>query len=58
VFRDLQQLREFMASRPELRANFLRIVSADLATKLRDAAMVVSGFRGEEIASEAPLRGA
>jgi CRP-like cAMP-binding protein len=49
---DLQQLREFMASRPELRANFLRIVSADLATKLRDAATVVSSFGGEKIASE------
>jgi hypothetical protein len=43
---DLQQLREFMASRPELRANLLRIVSADLAAKLRDATAVVSGLSG------------
>ena len=42
---DLQHLREFTASRPELRANFLRIVSADLAAKLRD--VVVSSFSGE-----------
>jgi hypothetical protein len=47
-----------MASRPELRANFLRIVSADLATKLRDAATVVSGLGGEKIASEPAPRGA
>jgi CRP-like cAMP-binding protein len=55
---DLQHLREFMASRPELRANLLRIVSADLATKLRDAATVVSGFSGEPAGSASPLRGA
>ena len=55
---DLQQLREFMASRPELRANFLRIVSADLATKLRDATTVVSDFGGETIAWEPAPRGA
>jgi Cyclic nucleotide-binding domain len=53
---DLQHLREFTASRPELRANFLRIVSADLAAKLRD--MMVSGFGGETIAAELPPRGA
>jgi hypothetical protein len=53
---DLQHLREFTASRPELRANFLRIVSADLAAKLRD--MMVSGFGGETIAAEPPPRGA
>jgi CRP-like cAMP-binding protein len=35
---DLQHLREFTASRPELRANLLRIVSIDLAAKLRDIA--------------------
>jgi CRP-like cAMP-binding protein len=35
---DLQHVREFTASRPELRANLLRIVSMDLATKLRDVA--------------------
>jgi CRP-like cAMP-binding protein len=54
---DLQQLREFMASRPELRANLLRIVSADLAAKLRDATTVVSGIREEKIASEPPHGG-
>jgi CRP-like cAMP-binding protein len=52
---DLQHLREFTASRPELRANFLRIVSADLAAKLRD--MMVSGFSGENFAPEPAQRG-
>jgi hypothetical protein len=33
---DLHHVREFTASRPELRANLLRIVSTDLAAKLRD----------------------
>jgi CRP-like cAMP-binding protein len=33
---DLRHVREFTASRPELRANLLRIVSVDLAAKLRD----------------------
>jgi CRP-like cAMP-binding protein len=37
---DLRHIREFTASRPELRANLLRIVSMDLAAKLRD---VLSG---------------
>jgi CRP-like cAMP-binding protein len=53
---DLQHLREFTANSPELRANFLRIVSGDLGAKLRD--VMVSGFRGEKIASEPPRRGA
>jgi CRP-like cAMP-binding protein len=35
---DLQHVREFTASRPELRANLLRIVSMDIAAKLRDVA--------------------
>jgi CRP-like cAMP-binding protein len=35
---DLQHVRDFTASRPELRANLLRIVSMDLAFKLRDVA--------------------
>jgi CRP-like cAMP-binding protein len=35
---DLRHVREFTASRPELRANLLRIVSVDLAVKLRDIA--------------------
>ena len=34
---DLRHIREFTASRPELRSNLLRIVSMDLAAKLRDA---------------------
>jgi CRP-like cAMP-binding protein len=51
---DLQHLREFTASRPELRANFLRIVSADLAAKF----IMISGFSGENIAAEPPPRGA
>jgi hypothetical protein len=54
---DLQQQREFMASRPELRANLLRIVSADLAAKLREATTVVSGFRGEKFVPEPAHRG-
>jgi hypothetical protein len=36
---DLDHVREFTASRPELRANLLRIVSIDLAAKLRDVAV-------------------
>jgi hypothetical protein len=35
---DLRHVREFTASRPELRANLLRIVSMDLSIKLRDVA--------------------
>lgn len=35
---DLRHVREFTATRPELRANLLRIVSTDLAAKLRDVA--------------------
>jgi CRP-like cAMP-binding protein len=53
---DLEHLREFTASRPELRANFLRIVSADLAAKLRD--MMASSFSAEQIASAPPPGGA
>jgi CRP-like cAMP-binding protein len=33
---DLRQVREFTASRPELRSNLLRMVSTDLAVKLLD----------------------
>jgi hypothetical protein len=47
-----------MASRPEPRANLLRIVSADLAAKLRDVTTVVSVLSGEEIPPEPPQRGA
>jgi hypothetical protein len=55
---NLQNLREFTASRPELRANLLRIVSVDLAAKLRVATEVISSMSGEEIAAEPPSRGA
>jgi hypothetical protein len=48
---DLLHLREFTASRPELRSNFLRIVSADLAAKVHEV------FNGK-IASEPISRGA
>ncbi len=44
---DLQHVREFTASRPELRANLLRIVSIDLAAKLRDIAS--PGLAAEEL---------
>jgi len=44
---NLQHLRKFAASRPELRANLLRIVSIDLAAKLRDIAS--PGLAAEEL---------
>jgi hypothetical protein len=53
---DLQHLREFTASKPELRANFLRIVSGGLAAKLRE--MMVAGLGGENIAAEPVPRAA
>jgi len=40
---ELRHLREFTASRPDLRANLLRIVSMDLAAKLHDVAAASSG---------------
>jgi CRP-like cAMP-binding protein len=49
---DLQHVREFTVSRPELRANLLRIVSVDLATKLRDIAATGSGTAAETLVSE------
>ncbi|TFV41267.1 cyclic nucleotide-binding domain-containing protein [Bradyrhizobium niftali] len=49
---DLQHMREFTASRPELRANLLRIVSADLAAKLRDVTTVGLGLAAERLASK------
>jgi CRP-like cAMP-binding protein len=55
---DLRHLREFTASRPELRAKLLRIVSADLAAKLRNVTTAVSGLAGEKIGSEPPPSGA
>jgi CRP-like cAMP-binding protein len=48
---DLQHVRDFTASRPELRANLLRIVSTDLAFKLRDVATT-----NPSLAVEKPLR--
>jgi CRP-like cAMP-binding protein len=47
---DLQHLREFTESRPELRAKLLRIVSVDLAAKLRDVAAAASDLAGQTIA--------
>ena len=47
---DLQHLREFTASRPELRAKILQIVSADLAAKLRDLIVSASGLAEQEVA--------
>jgi hypothetical protein len=44
---DLRHVREFTAGRPELRANLLRIVSIDLAAKLRDVAS--PGLAAEEL---------
>jgi hypothetical protein len=44
-------MREFTASRPELRASLLRIVSMDLSAKLRDVA-AGSGLAAEELASK------
>ena len=49
---DLQHVREFTASRPELRANLLRIVSADLAAKLRDVTTAGPGLAAEMLASK------
>jgi CRP-like cAMP-binding protein len=48
---DLEHVREFTASRPELRANLLRIVSMDLAAKLRDVTTAGSGLAVEKRAS-------
>jgi CRP-like cAMP-binding protein len=44
---DLRHFREFTASRPELRANLLRIVSMDLAAKLRDITLAGAGLAAE-----------
>jgi CRP-like cAMP-binding protein len=53
---NLQHLREITASKPELRAKFLQIVSTDLAAKLRD--MMASSFSAETVASAPPPSGA
>jgi CRP-like cAMP-binding protein len=46
---DLRQVREFTASRPELRANLLRMVSVDLAVKLHDIATTSHGLAAEKL---------
>ncbi len=46
---DLQHVREFTDNRPELRANLLRIVSMDLAAKLRDIAATGSDLAAEKL---------
>jgi CRP-like cAMP-binding protein len=43
---DLRHIREFTASRPELRADLLQIVTMDLAAKLRDIATMGPGLAG------------
>lgn len=47
---NLQHLREFTESRPELRAKLLQIMSADLAAKLHDVAAAASGLTQEQTA--------
>jgi CRP-like cAMP-binding protein len=46
---DLRHVREFTASRPELRANLLRMVSMDLAVKLLDIATIGPSLAGEKL---------
>ncbi|MDI3559054.1 hypothetical protein [Bradyrhizobium sp. Arg816] len=49
---DLHHVREFTANKPELRANLLRIVSADLAVKLHDVSIVGSGLAVKSFVSK------
>lgn len=49
---DLRHVREFTASRPELRANLLRIVSMDLAAKLRDIGTTGPSLAAEKLVSK------
>ena len=49
---DLEHLREFTASRPEFRANLLRLVSVDLAVKLLDVAAAGHGSAAEKLVQE------
>jgi CRP-like cAMP-binding protein len=49
---DLPQMREFTASRPELRANLLRMVSVDLAVKLLEIATTGRGSTAEELSED------
>ncbi len=51
---DLRHLTEFTASRPVLRAKLSNIVSADLASKLRDVTAAVSGLATETVATRLP----
>jgi hypothetical protein len=46
---DLLYVREFTASRPDLRANLLRMVSVDLAAKLLDIASAGPGLTAEKL---------
>jgi CRP-like cAMP-binding protein len=46
---DLRHVREFTASRPELRASLLRIVSMDLAAKLREIATASPSLAAEKL---------
>ena len=46
---DLRHVKEFTVRRPELRANLLRIVSMNLATKLRDVATAAPGLTEENL---------
>jgi CRP-like cAMP-binding protein len=55
---DLRHLREFTASKPELRASLLQIVSTDLSVKFRDVATAVSGFAAGKVTPEPPPSGA
>ena len=49
---DLRHVGEFTASRPELRANLLRMVSVDLAVKLLDIATTGHGLAAEKLVQE------
>jgi CRP-like cAMP-binding protein len=55
---DLRHIREFTASRPELRANLLRIVAMDLAAKLRDVATGGPSLAAEYTATAPSASGA
>jgi hypothetical protein len=55
---DLQHVREFAASRPELRANLLRFVSMDLASKLLDIAATGPSLAAEKLVPKRDPRAA
>jgi CRP-like cAMP-binding protein len=52
---DLRHIRELTESSPELRAKLLRIENADLATKMCDLAVTLSGVVTEKMESGPPL---